>query len=170
MKKILPVLIAVIGLVGGVVAGTVLKPAAAETTEGPMAEGHSDDHSEKQASDHSDGHGEESDKSDEYIYVGMEKPFFAPIVTGNNSGALVRIDIHLEIPGSLEEAARRHEPKLRDAFLKAVLNFSEDGGFGRVHSGEGFEALRDDFLVNARKVLGPKVKNVLIGEILTRES
>jgi len=89
-------------------------------------------------------------------------------ITAKNT--LVRLDIHLEVPSDLEDVVRKHEPKLRDAFIRTVMNFSYEGGFTRIHGGEGFTILRDDLLLSARAVLGSDVKTVLIGEILTRET
>lgn len=178
MKKLLPVIIAIFGLGGGLVAGTFLKPAP-DLTE-MHATGEDGQAMEKHASDHGNdsygkdnhgknGHGKSSDKSD-YIYVGLPKPFFAPVLHANNRQALVRLDIHLEVPSDLEDKVAKHDPKLRDAFLRTVMSFANEGGFGRVHKSEGFAILSDDLLLSARSIIGDEVKAVLIGEILTRES
>ncbi len=168
MKKLLPIVIAVVGLGGGLAAGTMLKP---DAMAGDMsAEG---GHGEMATADHGEGHGgghdAKKDEADDYIYVGLDKPFFAPVLRNNNKHTLVRLDIHLEVPSDLEEEIERHEPRLRDSFLRAVMNFAHEGGFARVHGSEGFEVLSDDLLLSARKVLGKEVRAVLIGEILTRE-
>lgn len=169
MKKILPILIALLGLGGGIAVGATMKPDAPAmdlATEGEHGKAAA-------AGDHGgdDGHGEKkSEGSDELVYVGLKKPFFVPVIQYGQSNTLVRLDIHLEVPEDLKDMVEKHEPKLRDAFLQTVMNFSYEGGFTRVHGGEGFEILRDDLLVSARKVLGSAVKTVLIGEILTRET
>lgn len=181
MKKLLPILIPVIGLVGGLVGGAVMKPSAAShaPAEGDHGADHGDGHADAgHGDDHgggkSDGHGTGYDgddphvTSDGYKYVSFEKPFFAPILRSGKSNALARIDVHLEVPPEMEEKVVLHEPKLRDAFLRAVLGFAEEGGFSRVGSGHGFDILRDEMLLGARGILGPKVRSVLIGEILTR--
>lgn len=195
VKKILPIVIAVTGLAGGVAAGAVLKPAP----EAPMesaeheADGHATDehgaavagkddhggghdaghapspkksHKTAKKDDHGDGHGgyAESDTA----YVGLQKPFFAPITRARGKRALVRLDLHLEVEPGMEDIVHLHEPKLRDGFLRSVLAFSQAGGFSTMGEGDGFDMLRDDLLTTARAVLGPKVHNVLIGEILSR--
>lgn len=172
MKKILPILIALLGLGGGVAAGTIMKPA--EQARLHMAEG-DDGHGKKKASADGhgtkDSHGEASDGSDdELVYVGLDKPFFVPVIKYGQTNTLVRLDIHLEVPEAMQKKVKKHDPKLRDAFLRTVMNFSYDGGFSRVHGGEGFSILRDDLLISAREILGASVQTVLIGEILTRES
>lgn len=168
MKKLIPLIIAVVGLGGGLAAGTMLKPAE------PMmdiehAEG-MDDHGKAEMSAKGKDKDAKGGDTSEYIYVGLEKPFFAPVMKNNHRSGLVRLDIHLEIPADLKDQVEQHEPKLRDGFLRAVMNFSHEGGFSRVHGADGFMVLSDDLLLSARSVLGNDVKAVLIGEILTRES
>jgi len=169
MKKLLPVILAVLGLAGGLVGGSLMKPVAMAEDAHAVAGG--DGHGKPAKSDHGDGHDDHAgsgEKSDT-IYVGLKKPFFAPVLRGNNKHTLVRLDIHLEVPADLEGEIEKHEPKLRDGFLRAVMNFAHEGGFSRVHGSDGFEILSDDLLLSARSVVGDKVKKVLIGEILTRE-
>lgn len=175
MKKLLPIIIAVLGLAGGLTAGTFLKPQA------HASDGHGD--TDGVHGDTDTGHGDTAgstgksvvnahqkyDEKSDNVYVGLKKPFFAPVINANNRNTLVRLDIHLEVPAGLEEKIEKHEPKLRDGFLRAVMNFAHEGGFARVHGSEGFEVLSDDLLLSARHVLGDKVRAVLIGEILTRE-
>jgi hypothetical protein len=176
MKKFLPVIIAVFGLGGGLAAGTVLKPdASVEVHEGDdhvstakAGDSHESDHGDKSHGGGDDGHGNE--KKPETIYVGLEKPFFAPVLHYDNRQTLVRLDIHLEIPPDLESVVQEHDPKLRDGFLRTVMNFAHDGGFTRVHDADGFAILRDDLLLTARSIIGDEVRAVLIGEILTRKS
>lgn len=166
MKKLIPIIVAIMGLGGGVTAGTILKPEAKAEDAMAMVE---DGKGEKATADYK-GKEEKDAKKSDYVYVGLDKPFFAPVLRNNNKHTLVRLDIHLEVPPDLEEYVVKHEPKLRDGFLRAVMSFSHDGGFARVHGSEGFEVLSDDLLLSARDVLGDKVRAVLIGEILTRES
>jgi flagellar basal body-associated protein FliL len=162
MKKLLPVLIALIGLGGGVFGGAMLKPAP-EMTEHADAKGH--DKAKDADAEHGEEHAEE-----EFVYANLKKPFFVPVAQPGQRNMIVRLDIHLEVPEALSEKVTMQEPKLRDAFLRTVMNFSHEGGFARVKGGEGFIILRDDLLLSARAVLGQDVKNVLIGEILTRAS
>ena len=160
MKKILPVLIALVGLGGGVVGGTMMKPEP-EMTEHADAKGHdkAKGGDAKKGDDHA---------GEEFVYAGLKKPFFVPVTQAGQRNMIVRLDIHLEVPEGMGETVEIQEPKLRDAFLRAVMNFSYEGGFSRVKGGEGFTILRDDLLLSARGVLGEDVRNVLIGEILTR--
>jgi flagellar basal body-associated protein FliL len=173
MKKLFPVLIALAGLGGGVAAGTVMKPADDQYAAAEAGQDGHDGHDKASKAGH-DGHttkaAKSAESSDDILYVGLEKPFFVPVIQHGRANTLVRLDIHLEVPTSLKEGVKKHDPKLRDAFLRTVMNFSHEGGFSRVHGGEGFTILRDDLLVSARQILGPNVKTVLIGEILTRES
>jgi len=180
MKKLLPIIIAVVGLVGGLAAGTVMKPDAiageahAADKEGGDKYASEDGHAKDGKGDGGD-YGKpskygKSDKDNDHIYVGLKKPFFAPVLQNNNRHTLIRLDIHLEVPADLEDIISKHEPKLRDGFLRTVMSFAHEGGFSRVHGSEGFEVLSDDLLLSARSVLGNDVKAVLIGEILTRDS
>jgi len=170
MKKMLPIILAILGLGGGLAGGSFLKPADVSERHAKAA---SDGHGEtaKSGADHGSGHGDGGKASgSDYIYVGLEKPFFAPVIHANNRQTLVRLDIHLEVPASLKSSVEKHDPKLRDGFLRTVMNFANEGGFARVHDAHGFATLRDDLLLSARSVIGDDVRAVLIGEILTRES
>jgi len=170
MKKLLPIIIALIGLGGGVAAGAVMKP----VEEHVVGEHAGDGHGEMADAGHGDGHGDKSLKNEkdaeDLIYVGLEKPFFVPVIRHGRTNTLVRLDIHLEVPEDMKEDVAKHDPKLRDAFLRTVMNFSYEDGFSRVQGGEGFAILRDDLLISAREILGSSVKAVLIGEILTRDT
>lgn len=181
MKKFMPVILTVVGLAGGLTAGSMMKPApvldnlqgdayvAGATGDAEGAHGDAGGgHGKAKSGDHGGGYAK-GGKSDT-IYVGLKKPFFAPVLRGNNKHTLVRLDIHLEVPSDMEDAIEKHDPKLRDGFLRAVMSFAHEGGFARVHGSEGFEVLSDDLLLSARSILGNDVRAVLIGEILTRES
>jgi len=169
MKKFVPIIIAVVGLAGGLVGGSFMKPDAMAGDAHAVAG--EDGHGKPAKSDHGGGHDDHAKDGTKSgtIYVGLKKPFFAPVMGSNNRHALVRLDIHLEVPADLEDEIEKHEPKLRDGFLRAVMNFAHEGGFSRVHGSDGFETLSDDLLLSARSVVGDTVKKVLIGEILTRE-
>lgn len=152
----------------------MMKPApepAEEAAHGDVAGEHGapDSHAKPghaPASHAAAGHGEEGGEGP--VYVAFERPFFAPITRVGGHRALVRLDLHLEVPSVMEETVIAHEPKLRDGFLRSVLAFSQAGGFSTMGEGDGFDQLRDELLTSARAVLGPKVQNVLIGEILSR--
>ena len=178
MKKLLPVILASIGMGGVLAAGTMLKPAdtsmAGVKDAGHADSGHGEDKHADAGHGGGDGHGKDdghgkSGGKDDYIYVGLDKPFFAPVTQSNRRQTLVRLDIHLEVPKDMEDKVSKHDPKLRDGFLRTVMHFASEGGFARVHGADGFAILRDDLLLSARSVLGNDVRAVLIGEILTRE-
>ena len=157
MGKILPILLAVLGLGAGVGAGIVLRPTPelVADTEGDSAPVKPDT--------------KESDIPPEYVKLNNQ--FVVPVMDGGKVVSLVILSLSLEIePGSSQDIYAR-EPKLRDLFLQVLFDHANAGGFlGSFTDGSNLILLRKALLETAIGILGLKVKDVLISDIARQDS
>ena len=166
MGKILPILLALIGLGGGVGAGLMLRPepevveinpcgdlgadvlhAAAPPEEEPVEEG--------------------APSSD---FVKMNNQFVVPVVSGGDVSALVVMSLNLEVrPGSTEEFYQR-EPRLRSEFLDVLFAHSNAGGFDGVFTDSAkLNSLHTALKEVAVKTMGSSVIDVLITDFVRQD-
>ncbi len=168
MGKILPVLLALIGLAGGVGAGLMLRPEPepVDIQEGeggqPPAEA-----APEPGAKQGEGAAEDAATSD---FVKMNNQFVVPIVDDGRVSALVVLSLSLEMTPGGSEIFYQREPKLRDAFLEALFEHANSGGFDGVFT-EGYklDALRAALLETATMVMGPVVKKVLVTDLLRQD-
>lgn len=183
MKKLVPVLIAVLGLCVGIGGGMALKPvpeAMADVCVAPVGDVAEDDVVEDDAATCAapDAFAPEvaearSGKAAEVSYVPIEKPFVVPIFAGNKTVAMVVMSVSIAAEGP--KAATEFEavePRLRDSFLKVMFRHANSGGFdGSYTTGRKIEDLKSALLGAARELVpGAPVDAVLITEIARQES
>ncbi len=162
MKFLAPVLLAILGIVGGVVIGAVMKPA----TETPDAGADGD---APESAEFSDKDPIESASDSEY--TPLEKKILAPFTRKDGRSAFVAVEITLEMAPGRGEWARGHEPKLAAAFLVVVTAFAAGGAFDdHQHAPHTLKELNAELLKAARKVLGAPVRKVLIANLLTSDA
>lgn len=157
MGKILPILLAILGLGAGVGAGMVLRPTP-EISAGAEGDGAPVEPETK-----------ESDVPPEYVKLNNQ--FVVPVMDGGKVVSLVILSLSLEIePGKSQDIYAR-EPKLRDLFLQVLFDHANAGGFlGSFTDGSNLILLRKALLETAIGILGPKVKDVLISDIARQDS
>ncbi|MEE9453095.1 MAG: flagellar basal body-associated FliL family protein [Paracoccaceae bacterium] len=171
MAKILPILLIVIGLAGGIGAGLFLRPAAESGMEAACEDAHgcepaADDHAEPASS--GGGHGAE--ENGDASYVKLSKQFVVPVLKAGKVSALVVMSLSLEIEPSLRDTVFTKEPKLRDALLQVMFLHANSGGFeGQFTGGEKMSDLRGSLKEAARKILGDSVFDVLVTDILRQD-
>ncbi len=170
MGKIFAILLALIGLGGGVGAGLLLRPVPQEIVEiNPCGEM---DISEQPAmSTHADSEeGEAAEESADSDYVKMNNQFVVPVVSESKVGALVVLSLSLELAQGGSEVFYQREPKLRDAFLQILFDHANAGGFDGVFTdGSKLDALRHALLEIAIRTMGDSVKDVLVTDILRQD-
>lgn len=161
MGKILPILLAFIGVGAGIGTGVMLKPEpvmeADAATCGPETK---------------DDYAEATQDVDEIVpeYVKMNNQFVIPVVKDGKMAALVVLSISIEVTPGGKEATFQREPKLRDAFNQVLFDHANAGGFeGTFTNSNNMTLLRDSLYEIARKVAGPVVKDVLIAEIVRQD-
>jgi hypothetical protein len=187
MKKLLPILLGLVGLAGGLGAGLFLRPGSADGMPGDGAhaaagDGHAaeaaapeDGHGETEAAGHGaeaaaegDGHGETSTEPD---YVRLNNQFIVPVLEEGRVSATVVLSLSLEVPPGGTEAVYAREPRLRDAFLQVLFDHANAGGFRGVFTdGANLVVLRGALKEAARKVMGDDVTDVLISDLVRQDA
>lgn len=169
MQKILPILIALIGLGIGAGVGFVLKPAV-ETAEAECAEGDMTckDAMEKSYTAMSVERIVEVEVPREYVE--MKKQFVVPVIDENEVSSLVVMSLSLEIEEGVKETVFTREPKLRDAFLDIMFAHANSGGFSASFTKrQAMADLRGSLLKAAHEIIGSAVQKVLITEIVRQD-
>lgn len=157
LRKLIPFVLALVGLGVGAGAGFVLRPAPETPAEG---EAHEAAAAEAQ-----------EDPAVPPEYVKLNNQFVVPVMDGGKVVSLVILSLSLEIePGSSAEIYAR-EPKLRDLFLQVLFDHANAGGFqGSFTDGSNLVLLRKTLLESAVGAMGEKVKDVLISDIARQDS
>ncbi|MEE9426701.1 MAG: flagellar basal body-associated FliL family protein [Paracoccaceae bacterium] len=165
MGKILPILLALVGLGTGVGAGIALRPATTLVTElGPC--GDVDAIHSTVAANPTDA----SPDSVEPDYVKLNNQFVIPVMQDGKVSSLVVISLSLEMSSGGPELVYKMEPKLRDTFLQVMFNHANTGGFdGNFTSGRKMDQLRTALRETAIKTLGSSVANVLIADVVRQD-
>lgn len=174
IKKLLPVLFAVLGLGLGVGAGYFLRPApaaqAATSAEAPPAReaaAAGSAHGAAAAPGKSAGHGEVSGGPE---YAKLANQFVVPLINGGRVGSMVILSLSLEVQAGQTSDAFSKEPKLRDSFLQVMFDHANAGGFdGPFTDSANMIALRKALLEAAQQVMGDKVMDVLITDIVRQD-
>ncbi|MBE0554154.1 MAG: flagellar basal body-associated protein FliL [Rhodobacteraceae bacterium] len=174
IRKLIPVLLALLGLGAGVGAGFALRPAG----DAPPAEGHGE---EAAADAHApEGHGAEAPAEAGHDagaeegapeYVKLNNQFVVPVLEGGRVVSMVILSLNLEVGTGQSEAIYAREPKLRDAFLQVLFDHANAGGFrGSFTDGSNLVILRRALLEKARTVAGEAVLDVLISDIARQDA
>lgn len=167
MKKLLPVLLALLGIGGGVGAGFLMKP------ELPP---------EVASLDPSDPCGDAGAMADknpapaaqpdptEQEYVKMSNQFIVPIVLDERVNALVVLSLSVEVGKGQSQIVFDREPKLRDAFLQVLFNHANMGGFKGVFTETAnMTILRRALKEAGQSVLGPAINDILITDLARQD-
>lgn len=194
MRKLLPVILGFLGLIAGVGAGYVLRPA----TEASTADGHdaaptaaakaesevagpaeaapshaeNPDHSPQSAAsaEGGAGHGEEG-AAKPTEFVKLNNQFVVPIIRSEHVGALAILSLTLEVKTGNSEAVFTAEPKLRDSFLQVLFDYANADGFDGAFTQSGRMArLRKALAEPARVILGDMFVDVLIVDIVRQDT
>lgn len=153
IRKLLPVLLALLGLGAGLGGGLFLRPPTEETTAEATAE--TAPAAEEAAPD----------------YVKLNNQFVVPILEGGKVTAMVVLSLSLEITAGSTEVVYDREPKIRDAFLQVLFDHANTGGFrGSFTDGSNLVVLREALTEKAVGILGSVVTDVLITEIARQDS
>jgi len=170
MKLLLPLILLLFGIGGGVGAGMFLipPPAEPEVALGPCGE---------LPADAEDGHETEVAASDEAgaapagrEYARINNQFVVPLVSDGRVTALMVMALSVEVLTGSQDLVFAHEPKLRDAFLQVMFDHANIGGFdGAFTSSSNMSSLRNALRSAARDALGDQITDVLIVEIVRQD-
>ncbi len=167
VRKLLPVLLVLIGIGGGIGAGIMLRPDPAETAALPECEPvETAAHGAKDDGHAVDDHGEPLLPE----YVKLNNQFVVPVVDQDRVAAMVILSLSVEASAGSREDVYAREPKLRDVFLQVLFDHANVGGFrGAFTTAGNMQILRDALLDAARGVLGQDVRDVLITDIARQD-
>jgi flagellar protein FliL len=153
MRKLFPILLAILGLGAGAGAGLALRPAPDPALEEAAAEAHP----------------EEPEVPPEYVKLNNQ--FVVPVVEEGQVVAMVVLSLSLEVTAGSAEAVFAKEPKLRDIFLQVLFDHANAGGFkGSFTDGSNMVMLRRALLETASAAMGEMVKDVLIVDIARQDA
>jgi flagellar protein FliL len=193
IRKILPILLALIGLGGGVGAGLALKPAADHAAEGetpveaaPAEAGHEAASAEpgheaappegEHAAEPAPAPGTQAvpetpeGETPLHDYVKLNNQFVVPVVMDGQVASMVILALSLEVTVGGTEQVYALEPKLRDVFLQVLFDHANSGGFsGEFTESKNMVVLRDALREAAIKVLGASLTDVLIIDIARQD-
>lgn len=169
MRKLLPVLLAAIGLLAGGGAGYFLRPAAEEAAPNPCGDVQTAE-AEGEAA-HDDGEAEGEGDAALKEYVKLNNQFIVPVVKKGAVESLVILSVSLEVTTGASQEVYAVEPKLRDNFLQVLFDHANAGGFdGAFTASNNMDVLRQALLEVAQQSLGKKVSDVLIVDIVRQDN
>lgn len=153
-RKILPILLMLIGAGAGVGGGLALRPKPEPLPEGESAVAAAP-----------------AEKPPEVEYVKLPSQFVVPLMESGRVGALVVLSLSVEVPLGQTDGVHAREPKLRDEFLRVLFDHANTGGFrGTFTDASNLVVLRRALLESARKVMGNVLTDVLITDIVRQDS
>lgn len=166
MRKLIPIVLILIGLGSGVGAGLYLRPAQeAQVVSGD--DGAPEGEASHEATPKADA-GHDAEALPEYVKLSNQ--FVVPIVERERIASMVILSLSLEVTAGSTEAVFQREPKLRDVFLQMLFDHANTGGFrGSFTDAANLIILRENLFDAAHKVLGDLVKDVLITDIVRQD-
>lgn len=172
IKKLLPILLLLVGTGAGVGAGVFLRPAPdpVETAAEEGEAGETGAAKSKEAKSEKGEEGEEGGTELTHEYVKMSNQFVIPLVEHGEVSALVMLALSLEVDIGQTENVFRKEPKLRDSFLQVLFDHANIGGFrGAFTDNNNLDVLRAALREVAQRDAGEHVTDVLILEIARQD-
>lgn len=169
MKKLLPILLLLIGLGAGGGAGWVLQPHVAPEAPAQIAAIDTDGETAAHGAAALTGHYAPAPANTETVR--LPNQFVVPLITDGRVRAMVVIGLALEFEAGHNFSMLDNEPRLRAIFLQLLFDYANLGGFDGVFtSGEALQNLRRTLREAARTEIGPSVYDVLITDLLRQES
>lgn len=185
MRKLLPIVFALLGLAGGVGGGLALRPGAGtdashEVAINPCGEpaaatdAGTEDHGGEADQAETDGHDEaavDSHGEPTREFVKLNNQFIVPVISEGAVSAMVILSVSLEVRLGATEQVYALEPKLRDSFLQVLFDHANAGGFeGAFTQANNMKVLRVALMEVAKKTLGSTVLDVLIVDIVRQDT
>lgn len=167
IAKLLPIILFIVGIGGGIGAGIVLAPPPEEPelAEGQEGDAHGEEHEEEAEEELAEG--EEVIPND---FIKINNQFVIPVVERDQLSALVVMSLTLEAKPGMTGKVHSFEPKLRDSFLQILFDHANMGGFrGAFTRSEVLDPLRTALREEGQRYLGKDLIDVLILEITRQD-
>lgn len=166
MMKLLPIVLAVLGVVAGAASGYLMRapdaPATAASDALPDGAAEADPSLNADADSDTVAAPVGGDAAP-LDAVELEDQFLVPLTDGGRVVALVVLSLGLEVRDGYGGQVIAQEPRLRAAFLHTLFQHANMGGFsGSITDAETLETLRKALLETARGTIGPEVVDVLL--------
>lgn len=183
MRRLVPILVVVLGLGAGIGAGVALKPAN-KVGANESAENGAGAEKEKGKSDVADKDGKgkaipdpgateapkDETKVKERTYVSIGTQTIIPVVEGERTRALMLFELAVDVDPSAHDQAVMLEPRLRDAFLRELLKMSSTGAFSETYTEDWvIDELRKNLGNAARRFLGDGMREILVLDVIRQE-
>lgn len=166
IRKILPILLALIGLGAGVGAGVALRPEPVAEMENPCG-----DMEYMQTAAMEKPSEEDGEEEAQFDYVKLNNQFVVPVVKEGRIASLVVMSLTLEVELGQQEAIYLKEPKLRDIFLQVLFDHANVGGFdGAFTEAPRMNSLRKNLLERAQFEISKVINDVLIMDIVRQDA
>ncbi|AJE44816.1 flagellar basal body-associated FliL family protein [Celeribacter indicus] len=163
LKKLLPLILALVGLGAGIAGGLMLRPTPEVV---PLASGGDSE----AATPKSRPQEAERDREASFDYVKLNNQFVIPDLEDGKVTAMIVLSLSLETTTGTRETIYAREPKLRDAFLQVLFDHANTGGFrGAFTESRTMTNLRRALLEVAQNVIGPEVRDVLVMDIVRQD-
>jgi len=159
LRKLLPVLLVLVGCGAGAAAGILLRPSAPATEDAAT-----------DAPDEAGVHAEDG-AAPLHEYVKLNNQFVVPVMSDGRVSSLVVVSLSLEVTPGQVERVYDMEPKLRDGMLQVLFDHANSGGFnGSFTDGANLVLLREALLETALRIFGKDVTDVLIVDIVRQDT
>lgn len=164
IKKLLPVLLTVVGVAGGLGAGYFLRPAPE-----PVEVSETDKQAPSDVVETEMPH-IAAEATGDLDYLELEDQFVIPVVEDGRMTSLVLITLALETKPEAQEMIVSNMPRLRGALLQVMFDYANIGGFdGPFTNSSRLDRLRRNFFEVTQSVFGDDVTDVLILEITRQD-
>lgn len=155
MKFVIVLVLIVAGVAGGGTLGVWLRP------DVPPAKA-----AEQAAADR-----EAADETGARDYVKFTRKIVVPVVEGRETRALLVFDLAIDVPAAASDRVYGMKPRLRDAFLRVFYQMASTGAFLETYTDARImRELRDKLLAAAREHGGPRIREVLILDMIRTET
>lgn len=159
MRRLLPILMILIGVGAGAGAGIFLRPSPLVDAMIPSPEDGSAPHP---AND------DEPPVTSEFVK--LTNQFIVPVVENDRIASLVILSLSLEVTTGSRDRVYTYEPKLRDGILQLLFDHANTGGFrGSFTDAANLVVLRKGLNEVSRRILGDAVKDVMITDIIRQD-
>lgn len=171
LRLILPILLLLVGLAGGVGAGMMFAPSEPEA-DSETANSGADPDAPAPEDIATPRPGESvASTTGQTEYVRLNNQFVVPIVRNGAVRSLVVMSLSIEVNTGSNSAVFDREPRLRDSFLQVMFAHANAGGFdGSFTQAQAMDPLREALREAARRTLGPAVRDVLIVDITRQDA
>ena len=166
IRILIPLVMLLIGMGGGVGAAMMLRPAPDPTPVGQEG-------AQRVAAPDAKGHAAtepQTPPDGARDYVKLNNQFVVPVVADKAVSALVVLSLSIEVAQGDSKLIYSQEPKLRDALLQVLFDHANMGGFDGDFTNAGrMDVLRMSLTEAAQKVVGGAVTGVLITNLARQD-